>query len=55
VAPIIPNITATNFAPNAIGKRPSFEGREKPRIDPPEMVAEKISELIKSEEAELRV
>lgn len=44
-----PKMTETNFMQNAIGARPDFSGRGLIEIDTPEQVAEKISELIKSE------
>ena len=58
VSIILPRITATDFGRNAVGGRPDWvtrprEGRPTPMIDPPETVAEKIGELIRSEEAEI--
>jgi short-subunit dehydrogenase len=55
VSLVFPRITATKFAENAIGRRPDFSARlgGAPPIDPPERVAEKIEEIIKSEEAEI--
>jgi len=56
VSIIEPNMTATNFTKNSIGTRPNWNvGREMPKMDPPEKVAEVVAKIIKSEEAELRV
>ncbi len=51
VCTVFPKITSTRFGENAIGKRPDFSGRNLP-VDSPEKVAEKIAEIIKSEEEE---
>ena len=56
VSLIHPNMTATNFMKNAIGSNTNWaSGRQLPKIDSAEKVAEKVVEIIKSEEAELRV
>jgi short-subunit dehydrogenase len=57
VSIIEPNMTATNFAKNAIGTRPNWDntGRPMPKIDPPEKVAVLIEKIIRTEEEELRV
>ena len=57
VSVIEPNMTATNFGENSLGRRPNFaaSGRPVPQIDPPEKVAEAIEHIIKSGEAEIRV
>jgi len=57
VSLVHPNMTATNFAQNAIGNRPDWSNRDKPmpRVDSPELVAEFIEKIIRSEEAEVRV
>jgi short-subunit dehydrogenase len=57
VSIVEPNMTATNFAKNALGNRPdwSASNRPMPKIDQPEKVAEVIENIIKSEDAELRV
>lgn len=57
VSMVEPNMTATNFTKNSIGKRPDFStaGRQIPKIDPPEKVAVVIANIIKSEAAEIRV
>jgi short-subunit dehydrogenase len=50
-----PKMTATDFGKNAIGARPDYANRPRVvplQIDTAEMVAEKIGELILSEEAE---
>ena len=52
VSTISPKITATNFAKNALGPRPDFGNRQM-EIDPAEKVAEKIGEIIESEEQEI--
>jgi len=55
VTTILPKMTATDFGKNAIGSRPDFSGRPGalPEVDPPEKVAEKIAELIETEQTEL--
>jgi short-subunit dehydrogenase len=57
VSIVEPNMTATNFSRNSIGARPSLSnsGRPMPQIDSAEKVATVISEIITSEEAEVRV
>jgi short-subunit dehydrogenase len=58
VSIVEPNMTATNFAKNALGNRPDWSAssdRPMPRIDKPEKVAETIEQIIKSEDAEVRV
>jgi len=55
VSTIFPKVTSTNFLENAVGARPAWGGRQIPQIDPPEKVAEKIAELINSEEAEIEL
>jgi len=57
VSLIEPNMTATSFAKNAIGSRPDFaaSGRPMPQIDTAEKVADYIAQIIRSEEAEVRV
>ena len=51
-----PKMTATDFNVNAIGERPQWAARpetpERPEVDTPEQVAEKILGQIQSEEAE---
>jgi len=57
VSVVSPKMTDTNFAKNAVGDRPKRDSapEENPRlkIDPPEKVAEKIAEIIESEEPEI--
>lgn len=58
VSTIYPRMTATKFGDNSVGRRPqwvtdSSEWRPAPEVDAPEKVAEKIIELIASEEAEV--
>lgn len=48
-------MTASKFYENMIGGIPDFGGRGLPPLDSYEKVAEKIAELIESEEAELEV
>ncbi len=56
VSLVHPNMTETNFMKNAIGSNTNWaSGRQLPKIDSAEKVAEKVVEIIKSEEAELRV
>jgi short-subunit dehydrogenase len=55
VSVLHPGMTASNFYENMIGGSPDFGSRELPPMDSSEKVAEKIAELIKSEEAELEV
>jgi short-subunit dehydrogenase len=57
VSVVEPNMTATNFMKNSIGARPNFasSSRPAPTIDSAEKVAQVISEIIKSEEAEVRL
>lgn len=55
VSALHPNMTASNFYQNAIGKMPDFSGRQMPPMDPSEKVAQRIVQLIKSEAAELEV
>jgi short-subunit dehydrogenase len=57
VSIVEPNMTATNFAQNSIGSRPSWTatGRPAPQIDSAEKVAKVIVDVIKSEEEEVRV
>ena len=55
-----PRMTATRFGENAMGSRPSYaggggtgaQGSRAPAVDSAELVAEKVLELIASEEAE---
>jgi short-subunit dehydrogenase len=49
-----PKMTATNFSKNAGGSRPNYSGNpsNSPVIDPPEAVADRIIELIRSEAPE---
>jgi short-subunit dehydrogenase len=50
-----PKMTATNFGRNCIGARPDFSARpsaEMPKMDSAEAVAERIVQLIRSEEPE---
>lgn len=56
VSMITPKITATNFAKNSIGSRPDFSRipeNLRPQVDSAEKVAEKIEEIIKTEEPEI--
>jgi short-subunit dehydrogenase len=54
VSSILPKMTATDFGKNSIGPRPTWDpNRPMPQIDSPELVAEKIIELINSEEPEI--
>lgn len=59
VSVVSPKMTDTNFAKNAVGARPvqpsEDDVKENPRlkVDPPEKVAEKIAEIIESEEPEV--
>lgn len=55
VSVISPRITATNFGKNSRGQRPAFSntGRAPQPIDPPERVAEKIEEVIRTEQQEI--
>jgi len=55
VSTILPKMTATNFGKNAVGARPDFSSRSggMPDVDPPELVAEKIAELIETEQVEI--
>ena len=57
VSLVHPNMTATNFTKNSIGNRPDWSNRDRPtpRIDSPELVAEFVEKIIRSEEAEVRV
>ena len=55
VSLVHPNMTASNFYENMVGGLPDFGDREMPPMDSNEKVAEKIVELIGSEEAELEV
>jgi len=55
VSVLLPGMTASKFYENMIGGIPDFGGRELPSMDSSEKVAEKIADLIKSEEAELEV
>ncbi|MBX4196167.1 SDR family oxidoreductase [Candidatus Pacearchaeota archaeon] len=55
VSVITPGLTATKFGENAIGKRPSWANRPMPEADTAEKVAQRIAELIDSEDAELVV
>jgi len=55
-----PRMTATDFGKHSIGSRPEWVSRpnaqrQVPEIDAPEKVAQKITELIKSEEAEAQM
>lgn len=51
-----PKMTATNFGKNAVGARPDFGDRPAPpQVDTAEAVAEKIVQLIESEEAEAKM
>jgi short-subunit dehydrogenase len=55
VSVMLPKMTATDFGKNAVGSRPDFGNRpaaERPLVDTPEQVAEKIAELIRSGAAE---
>ena len=52
VSTISPKITAANFAKNTLGARPDFGNRQM-AIGPAEKVAEKIAEIIESEEQEI--
>lgn len=55
VSTIYPNMTATNFGQNSVGRRPDFSRRPGPMpdVDQPEAVAAKIMELINSEAQEV--
>ncbi len=56
VSLVLPNMTATNFHKNAIKGEVDFgAGRQMPAMDLPDKVAEKITEVIGSGEAEVRV
>ncbi|MBX4212187.1 SDR family oxidoreductase [Candidatus Pacearchaeota archaeon] len=55
VSVITPGLTATKFAENAIGERPSWANRPMPEADTAEKVAERIMDLIDSEEPEVIV
>lgn len=55
VSVVHPGMTASNFYENMIGGIPDFGGRELPPMDSSEKVAEKIADLIESEEAELEI
>jgi short-subunit dehydrogenase len=56
VSVVYPLMTATNFEKNTMRSGPSMEwegGGDMPRIDPPELVAEKILEAIEKGEAQV--
>jgi len=56
ICTVSPKMTATNFGQNSIGSRPQWSSSsDGPRqeIDSAEKVAEKIAEVIKSEQAEV--
>ena len=55
VSVVHPGMTASNFYENMIGGSPDFGSRGLPPMDSSEKVAEKIAELIESENAELEV
>lgn len=57
VSVVYPRMTATKFGENSVGSRPDFTGRPGglPQVDPPELVAEKIIEIIRSGEAEIEL
>ena len=56
VSVVLPGMTATNFHKNAVwGSVKWGANREMPKVDPASKVAEKIAEVIRTEEAEARV
>ncbi len=57
VCVVHPKMTATNFGANALGSRPdrNAPSRPMPQVDTPEKVAEAITKIIESGEAEVMV